>query len=94
MEVEGQYRGRLKLGLMFQLDPESSMTLPPQEKRKVKKKKGVLHVAIKQAEDLPKMDAAGLANAVAKCYLLPSRTSSNKRKTKVRPHSTLYSDPQ
>ena len=87
MEVEGQYRGRLKLGLMFELDPEVSVTVPSQGKRRAKKKKGVLHVAIKQAEDLPKMDSAGLTNAVAKCYLLPSRTSSNKRKTQVYTHT-------
>ena len=67
---------------MFELDDE--IVVPHlQEKRKAKKKKGVLHVAIKQAEDLPKMDSIALTNAVVKCYLLPSRTSSNKRKTQV-----------
>ena len=78
--MEGQYRGRLFLGLMFQLSEEPR--LPPGKNRKPRRK-GVLHVAIKKAEDLPKMDADGHTNAVVKCYLLPSRTTSNKRKTQV-----------
>lgn len=42
---------------------------------------GVLHVSIKEAEDLPKMDPLGLTDATVKLYLLPSRTSSSKKKT-------------
>jgi hypothetical protein len=84
LEMERQYRGRLLLGLMFQLIEEPPRPPPPPGKnRKPPRRKGVLHVAIKRAEDLPKMDADGLTNAVVKCYLLPSRTSSNKRKTQV-----------
>ena len=44
---------------------------------------GTLHVAIHQAEDLPAMDQHGLTNAKVKLYLLPSQSSSSKRKTKV-----------
>ncbi|CAI8048698.1 Synaptotagmin-like protein 5 [Geodia barretti] len=82
--MERQYKGRLLLGLMFQLNEEPPRPPPPPGKnRKPPRRKGVLHVAIKRAEDLPKTDPGGLTNAVVKCYLLPSRTSSNKRKTQV-----------
>ena len=89
LEMVNQYRGRLLLGLMFQLNEEPPRPPPPPGKnRKPPRRKGVLHIGIRRAEDLPKMDASGLTNAVVKCYLLPSRTSSNKRKTQV--HNTIY----
>lgn len=80
-ETEVQYRGRLKVGLKFEWEED---TLPPIPGRVRKRRsKGTLHVAINQAEDLPKMDSLGLTDAAVKCYLLPSRTSSSKRKTIV-----------
>ena len=44
-------------------------------------KKGNLHISVKQAKDLPVMDANGLTNAYVKGYLLPNRGTSGKRKT-------------
>ena len=66
---------------MFESDPENSN--PLLSERKKRRQKGILHVAIKEAEDLPEMDPVSLTDAVVKCYLLPSRTASNKRKTEV-----------
>lgn len=48
-----------------------------------KGKKGTLTIMVRQAKDLPPMDANGLANAAVKCYLLPDRSSRGKRKTDV-----------
>ena len=81
LEAESQYRGRLRLGLMFESDPEN--TNPLLSERKKRRQKGIFHIAIKEAEDLPEMDPVSLTDAVVKCYLLPSRTASNKRKTEV-----------
>ena len=44
---------------------------------------GTLHMAVKQARDLPKMDDSGLADGFVKCYLLPDKSSAGKRKTGV-----------
>ena len=77
-QSELEYRGQLKVGLMFELE---EVGVAGTQGRK--KGRGLLHVAIMEAEDLPKMNATGRADAVAKCYLLPYRTSSNKRKTQV-----------
>ena len=44
-------------------------------------KKGNLYISVKQAKDLPVMDANGLTNAYVKGYLLPNRATSGKRKT-------------
>ena len=76
-----QYRGRLKVGLKFEWEEDTLPPVPGRVRRR--KRKGALHVVIKQAEDLPKMDSLGLTDAAVKCYLLPSRTSSSKRKTIV-----------
>ncbi len=38
---------------------------------------------IKQAEELPIMDAHVLTDATVRCYLLPNRSSSGKKKTQV-----------
>ena len=51
--------------------------------RKDTKVVGVLHVSIKEAEDLPKMDPLGLTDATVKLYLLPNRGSSSKKKTHI-----------
>ena len=64
------YRGELRLGLLY----------TPGEKEN---KKGTLTILVRQAKELPKMDPNGLANAVVKCYLLPDKSSSGKRKTGV-----------
>jgi hypothetical protein len=40
-------------------------------------------VSIKEAEDLPKMDPFGLTDATVKMYLLPNRSSSSKKKTRI-----------
>ena len=47
------------------------------------KTKGTLTIMIKQARDLPNMDSKGLTDAFVKCYLLPDKSSSGKRKTGV-----------
>ena len=64
------YRGELRLGLLY----------TPGEKES---KKGTLTILVRQAKELPSMDPNGLANAVVKCYLLPDKSSSGKRKTGV-----------
>ena len=75
-EPDTFYRGKLNLSLKF---------VPSEEVGgKYKgKTKGALHILIKQAEELPIMDSNGLTDATVKCYLLPHRSSSGKRKTKV-----------
>ncbi len=55
------------------------MYMPSQKKGR----KGVLTVMIRQAKELPAMNASGLANAAVKCYLLPNKSSGGKRKTQV-----------
>jgi len=66
------YRGKLNLGLMY--TPTSTT------KGNVL---GTVSVAIKQARDLPNMDTRSLTDGFVKCYLLPDRSASGKRKTKV-----------
>lgn len=51
--------------------------------RKDSKVIGSLHVSIKEAEDLPKMDPLGLTDAAVKLYLLPNRSSYSKKKTHI-----------
>ncbi len=45
--------------------------------------KGTLNILIKEAKNLPPINSNGLADAAVKCYLLPNRSSSGKRKTGV-----------
>ena len=45
--------------------------------------KGTLNILIKQAKDLPPMNSNGLTDSTVKCFLLPSRSSSSKRKTGI-----------
>lgn len=45
--------------------------------------KGTLNIHIKEARDLPAMNSGGLTNAIVKCFLLPDRSSSSKKKTGV-----------
>ena len=47
------------------------------------KSKGTLHVSIKQAKDLHNCNSGATTNGFVKCYLLPDKSSSGKRKTKV-----------
>ena len=70
--MDAFYRGELFLGLMF----------APRETKKGRIH-GTLHMAIKEARDLPKMDDSGLADGFVKCYLLPDKSSGGKRKTGV-----------
>ena len=65
-------RGELKMGMMFS----------PTETKKGKTK-GTLTIVIKQARDLPNMDSKDLTYTFVKCYLLPDKSSSSKRKTGV-----------
>ena len=69
-EVDTFYRGELRLGLLYTLGEKDS-------------KRGTLTVLVRQAKELPIMDPNGLANAAVKCYLLPDRSASGKRKTGV-----------
>lgn len=45
--------------------------------------KGTLHVAIKQAKDLSNVNSTAKIDSFIKCYLLPDKSSSGKRKTRV-----------
>lgn len=47
------------------------------------KSKGTLHVSIKQAKDLHNRNLSATADSFVKCYLLPDKGTSGKRKTKV-----------
>ena len=66
------YRGKLNLGLMFTPTSTTRGNIL-----------GKVSVAIKQARDLPNMDTRSLTDGFVKCYLLPDRSASGKRKTKV-----------
>ena len=66
------YRGKLNLGLMFTPTSTTKGNIL-----------GTVSVAIKQARDLPNMDTRSLTDGFVKCYLLPDRSASGKRKTKV-----------
>jgi len=70
------FPGKLRLGLKF--TPYLNFKDEPKHKML-----GSLHIAIKQAQELPPMDTHGLTDATVKCYLLPNRSTSGKRKTKV-----------
>ena len=67
------YRGQLHVTLMYS----------PHQSKKDKKPKGTLNIVIKQARDLPKMESTKQTDAFIKCYLLPDKSSSGKRKTSV-----------
>lgn len=69
--VDDFVRGDLKIRLMFK--PHSTTSID----------RGTLNVHIKEARDLPAMNANGLADAIVKCFLLPDRSSSSKKKTGV-----------
>ncbi len=73
---EDPYCGQLSVGLMFSPKKTVQTTLGTQTK-------GHLHILIKQAKELPIRDAHGLTDATVKCYLLPNRKSSGKKKTQV-----------
>ena len=45
--------------------------------------KGTLHVTINQAKDLCNSNSSSKADSFVKCYLLPDKSSSGKRKTHV-----------
>ena len=47
------------------------------------KSKGTLHVSIKQAKDLHNRNSSATTDSFVKCYLLPDKSTSGKRKTKV-----------
>ena len=48
---------------------------------------GTLHVAIRQAQNLPVTDGKELTDPTVKIYLLPNQSSSGKRKTRVVSHN-------
>lgn len=72
------YKGKLKLAIKF--EPHRKASAHGKKDRKVI---GSLHVSIKEAEELPKMDPFGLTDATVKLYLLPNRNSSSKKKTHI-----------
>ncbi len=78
MQDEGgegpSYHGQLQLSLQF---------LPADKQSKSKKTKGTLNVTVRQAKELPVMHSSGTTDAFIKCYLLPDKGSSGKRKTGV-----------
>ena len=78
MEEDEFYRGRANIAL--KCTPETAFK--PGEKLK-RSAVVTLHIAIKEAEELPIMDPHGLTDATVKVYLLPNRHSNGKRKTKV-----------
>ena len=69
--VDDFIRGDLRIRLMFK--PHSTTSTD----------RGTLNIHIKEARDLPAMNANGLADAIVKCFLLPDRSSSSKKKTGV-----------
>ena len=69
------YRGKLRLSL--KVDPSID------HRGHIRKGVASLLIRIHQAQELPKMNPLGLADATVKCYLLPNRSSGGKRKTKV-----------
>ena len=74
--VDDFVRGELRLGLMFQPSAIATPSSDPVDR-------GTLNILIKAARDLPAMSTVGLADTVVKCFLLPDRSSSGKRKTGV-----------
>ena len=67
------YCGELKVGLMF-------MRSGPNKDGKIT---GSVCIAVKKARNLCKMNIRSLTNGYVQCYLLPDRSKSGKRKTKV-----------
>ncbi len=78
MQDEGgdtpSYHGQLQLSIMFSA---------AQKRSNSKKTKGTLHIAVRQAKDLPVMHSSGTTDAFVKCFLLPDKSGSGKRKTGV-----------
>ena len=72
------YRGRLKLALCYETT-DSPQPHPDHGSRGC----GILHIKIQEAEDLPIMDVNSLIDATVRCLLLPNRSLSSKRKTRV-----------
>ncbi len=66
------HRGELRLGLMFSPSPS-----------KQGHTKGTLHIAVKNARNLPNMDTKGLTDGFVKLYLLPDKSAKGKKKTAV-----------
>ena len=62
------YKGQLKLSLMFS----------PEAHSKKGKSQGTLHIAVEQAKDFQEP-----VDSFVKLYLLPDKSSSGKRKTKI-----------
>jgi len=69
-----------QLGLKFA--PNSPSNSPKHDTPSVQTT-GNVHVSIKQAKDLPSVGPNGQTNGFVKCYLLPSKSYGNKKKTKV-----------
>ncbi len=47
------------------------------------KSKGTLHITVNQAKDLYNSNSTAKTDSFVKCYLLPDKSSSGKRKTRV-----------
>ena len=75
-DEEDFYHGKVSIALKF----SSPCEVNEENKHLVM---GTLHVAIKQAKELPAMDANGLTDATVRCFLLPNISTTGKRKTKV-----------
>ena len=66
--------GELRLALMFSPSPSEG---------KRGDTRGTLHVAVKNARNLPNMDTKGFTDGFVKLYLLPDKSSKGKKKTSV-----------
>jgi hypothetical protein len=71
-EAMDYYRGQLHLALRFS----------PRDTKKGKTR-GLLEIIIKQGRDFPSMGGNEKPDPVVKCYLLPDKSSSGKRKAGV-----------
>ena len=65
-------RGELRMAMMFE-----------QLSSKKGKVKGTLHITINQAKELCNSSSGSKVDSFVKCYLLPDKGSSGKRKTRV-----------
>nr|XP_006811506.1 PREDICTED: synaptotagmin-like protein 5-like [Saccoglossus kowalevskii] len=92
MESTLSYKGDLTIAIKF-IPADASNGSPSQEVQKGKSKKkaknppepgkGAIHVHIKDARNLIAVRINGYSDPFAKCYLLPNKSKSGKRKTEV-----------
>ncbi|XP_078001534.1 synaptotagmin-like protein 5 isoform X2 [Glandiceps talaboti] len=82
------YKGDLSLALKYVVPDAANGSPSRKPTGKGKKKKdppgqGVLHVHIREAKNLIAVRINGYSDPFAKCYLLPNKSKSGKRKTDV-----------